>query len=200
MATFDHFAVSAATLSEGVAHVAAVLGLQMGPGGKHDLMSTHNRLSGLGPGEYMEVIAIDPDAPPPGRPRWFDLDRRSGPPRIGNWIARVNDLDAVVARWPEAGQPLSFQRGPFRWRMAVPDDGILPFDGCFPALIQWESAAPSFDDVGLRLTGLELRHPEGAALAEVLADLIRDPRIQAATGPRRITAHLDTPDGPRTLS
>ncbi|TFL17911.1 VOC family protein [Jannaschia formosa] len=200
MATFDHFAVSAATLTEGAAHVAAALGHAMGPGGKHALMSTHNRLSGLGPGEYMEVIAIDPDAPDPGRPRWFDLDRRAGPPRIGNWIARVDDLDATLARWPRAGRPLAFERGPFRWRMAVPDDGILPFDGCFPALIEWQSDAPEFPDSGLRLTGLTLRHPEGEALAATLDGLIDDPRIAVATGPRRIEARLDTPDGPRTLS
>lgn len=200
MATFDHFAVSASTLAEGVAHVEAALGHEIGPGGKHARMSTHNRLSGLSDGEYLEVIAIDPDAPDPGRTRWFDLDRRAGPPRIDNWIARVDDLDAALRRWPQAGRPLALERGPYRWRMAVPEDGILPFDGCFPALIEWRTGPPAFPETGLRLAGLTLRHPEGAALRAVLADLIADPRIEAVEGPRRIEARLDTPDGPRTLS
>ncbi|WGH79046.1 VOC family protein [Jannaschia ovalis] len=199
MPVFDHFAVSAATLAEGVAHVEAQTGHVMGPGGVHELMGTHNRLSGLAPGEYMEVIAIDPAAPAPGRARWFDLDRRSGPPRLSNWIARTDDLEGRIAAFPRAGRILSFARGPFRWRMAVPDDGILPFEGCFPALIQWDSARPRFPDDGLRLTRLELRHPEAPALAEALAGLIDDPRISVAPGALRLTATLDTPEGARTL-
>ena len=33
---------------------------------------------------------------------------------------------------------MCLQRGEYRWQMAVPGDGILPFDGAYPALIQWE--------------------------------------------------------------
>lgn len=193
MLTFDHFAISADTLDSGAAYVEAETGHRIGPGGKHARMGTHNRLSGLGGGEYLEVIAIDPEAPAPSRPRWFDLDRRAGPPRIGNWIARTDDLDAVIAAYPRAGESLAFERGPYRWRMAVPRDGILPFDGCFPAIIQWDSAPPEFPDTGLRLEGLSLSHPDAEALQSVLAGLIDDPRLSFQTGPRRITARLATP-------
>jgi hypothetical protein len=44
-------------------------------------MGTHNRLLKLGEGFYLELIAIDPQAPPPGRPRWFGLDRLELPVR-----------------------------------------------------------------------------------------------------------------------
>ena len=54
----------------------------------------------LGAGEYMEVIAVNPAAPPPGRPRWFDLDRFTGAPRITNWILRCDDLDAALSLAP----------------------------------------------------------------------------------------------------
>ncbi|MGB3409503.1 MAG: VOC family protein [Jannaschia sp.] len=199
MQTFDHFAISADTLAEGTAHVEAQIGHMMGPGGKHALMSTHNRLSGLGAGEYFEVIAIDPEAPAPGRPRWFDLDRRAGQPRIGNWIVRTDDLPALVERFPDAGRILAFERGPFRWRMAVPDDGVLPFDGCFPALIQWDSPAPEFKDAGLRLARLGITHPDAEALVLVLTELMDDPRVRVRTGPRRIAATLETAEGVRTL-
>jgi hypothetical protein len=200
MITFDHFAIAAATLEDGAAHVAAHLGHEIGPGGKHARMATHNRLSGLSDGEYFEVIACDPDAGAPGRPRWFDLDRRSGSPRIGNWIARTHDLEAVIARYPEAGRPIKLERGSFRWRMAVPDDGVLPFDGCFPALIQWDSAPPVFEASGLILTGLTLSHPEADRLNLVLDTLIDDPRITVSEGARRITAQITTPAGPREIS
>jgi glyoxalase-like protein len=199
MTDFDHFAIAAATLDDGAAHVLTHLGHHMGPGGKHALMSTHNRLSGLAAGEYFEVIAIDPDAAAPDRPRWFDLDRRAGLPRIGNWILRTDDLDALVDRFPQAGRPLSFARGAFRWRMAVPDDGILPFDGCFPALIQWDSPAPTFPDSGLQLAELTLTHPD-EGLTACIADLTDDPRITVTVGPRRITARIGTPYGMRVIA
>ena len=51
--------------------------------------------------------------------------------------------------------------------MAVPADGKLPFDGCFPALIQWEGAlhpARALPESGLRLTRLEIAHPQADAL------------------------------------
>jgi hypothetical protein len=201
MATLDHIAVSAATLEAGTAHVAACLSHDMGPGGTHDRMGTWNRLSGLGPGEYLEVIAIDPTAASPEGPRWFGLDVRSGPPRLSNWILRVGDLDAVVARRPEAGRPVAFARGPYRWRMAVPEDGMLPFDGAFPALIEWETAPPTFAETSLRLTALVLRHPEAEGLRAALDGLIRDDRITIETGgPAALVARLDTPVGPRTLA
>ena len=34
-------------------------------------------------------------------------------------------------------------RGDLRWQMAVPGDGILPFDNMFPALMQWHSPHPA---------------------------------------------------------
>jgi hypothetical protein len=200
MASFDHLAVSAATLGEGVSHVEAVLGHPLGPGGKHAAMSTHNRLLGLAGGAYLEVIATDPDAPDPGRPRWFGLDRRAGPPRIATWVARVDDLDAAVARMPFAGTPLTLERGPYRWRMAVPDDGQPPFGGCFPALIAWETDPPAFPETGLSLTRLTLRHPEAVALRAVLTDLIDDRHIAVEEGPRAIEAVIDTQAGRRTLT
>ena len=200
MIVFDHLAVAAATLDAGVEHVARALGHRMGPGGAHPHMGSHNRLSGLGGGEYLEVIAIDPDAEPPDRPRWFDLDRRAGPPRIGNWIARTDDLDALVQRHPEAGTPITLTRGDYRWRMAVPDDGILPYDGCFPALIEWLSPPPAFVDVGLRMTGLTLAHPDADGLAAILSGLIDDSRIRIEHGPPGLTASISTPAGVRTLT
>ena len=72
---FDHLAVCGETLDAAVAHVEAVLGLTLEPGGVHVEMGTHNRLLSLGPGMYLEAIAVNPEAAHPGRPRWFDLDR-----------------------------------------------------------------------------------------------------------------------------
>jgi hypothetical protein len=44
----DHLVVAARALEDGVAWVEARLGVTMGAGGKHALMSTHNRVLNLG--------------------------------------------------------------------------------------------------------------------------------------------------------
>lgn len=203
MLRLDHLAVSCTALAEGVAAVEAALGVPLAPGGEHPTMGTHNRLLSLGPQEYLEVIAINPAAPAPGRPRWFDLDRFAGAPRLTNWVAAVEDMDAVLAASPAGtGVPVDLARSDFRWTMAVPEDGRLPFDGCFPALIRWQGAAhpaPRLPDHGIRLTGLTLIHPQADALRAALGALTRDPRLTVESGPVAMRAQFCTPDGDRTL-
>lgn len=67
MLTFDHIAISAITLDEGVKAVEAALGARLAGGGEHAYMATHNRLLGLGD-LYLEVIAANPAAPGPNGP------------------------------------------------------------------------------------------------------------------------------------
>lgn len=203
MLRLDHLAVTAPTLAEGVAAVEAALGLPLEPAvGVHAAMGTHNRLIGCGD-LYLEVIAIDPAAPPPGRPRWFRMDERSGPPRLTNWIARADDLDAALADAPAGfGPPQALARGPYRWRIAIPPDGRLPFDDAFPSLLQWEGEAhpaKALPDRGLRLTRLTVTHPEGQALAAWLGPRFRDERLRVDTGPLSLAAEFATPHGPRML-
>lgn len=201
MLTFDHIAISASTLQDGVDWVEAALGVTMAGGGKHPLMGTHNRLLGLGD-LYLEVIAVDPEAAPPAHPRWFDLDRFTGPPRLTNWVARSDDMAADLATAPAGtGIPLSLSRGDYRWKMAVPPDGILPFDGAYPALIQWLTPlhpTQSLPDSGLRLIALTIRHPQAETLRAALN--LHEPRIILEEGPvKLLSATFETPNGERTL-
>jgi hypothetical protein len=198
---FDHIAVSARTLEEGVDWVEQSLGVQMAGGGQHPLMATHNRLLGLGD-LYLEVIAVDPAGVKPAQPRWFDLDRFTGPPRLTNWVARTNDMAATLtASPPGCGVPLSLARGDYRWKMAVPPDGILPYDGAYPALIEWQTPlhpTQALPDVGVRLKCLTIQHPQAASLRAALA--LNDPRVIIMLGPHKaLTATFQTPQGERTL-
>lgn len=197
----DHLAVSAETLEEGVAHVEAALGVALAGGGKHAYMSTHNRVLGLGPSDYLEVIAIDPDAPAVAHPRWFRLDEFSGRPRLTNWICRTGDLEAALASAPAgAGRAVALQRGDFRWRMGVPSDGRLPFDDCFPALIEWQGGLKPQDrlaEAGCRLSRLEVAHPDVAALRACVR--LTDTRVSFVEGARAIRATFSTPHGTRVL-
>lgn len=204
MIEFDHIAISGATLAEAQAHVEEALGVPLQPGGAHDVFSTHNALLGLEDGLYLEAIAIDPEAPTPARPRWFDLDRFTGRPRLTNWICRTSDLDAALARMPAGmGAPVDLQRGDLRWRMAVPSSGILPFDNCAPALIQWQTAqhpATRLARSAVRLERLTVQHPQAEALQAVLAAYLDDDRIGFETAPPGLVAAFATPHGPREIA
>ena len=175
----DHLAITCASLDQGIAWAEERLGVPLDPGGRHERFGTYNRLLSLGPGLYLEVIAPDPQAPPPDRPRWFGLDH-AGAPRLATWIARVPDLGSALATAPpESGEPLPLARGDLRWTIAVPPDGQLPWGGAFPTLIQWGPGPhPSerLPDRGVRLLALELGHPRATRLEALLADLYRFPR------------------------
>jgi Glyoxalase-like domain len=203
MLALDHIAVSANTLDEGAEWVERVLGVPLAGGGQHPHMGTHNRLLSLGD-LYLEVIAIDPAAPDPAHPRWFDLDHFRGPPRLTNWICRTGDLDAALAAAPrDTGTATDLARGDYRWRFAIPATGKLPFDDCFPALIQWQGdlhPAKSLRDHGIRLTRLEITHPEAPALQAAIKGLT-DPRVTVMLGPcHSLRATFDTPQGTRVLT
>lgn len=203
MPWLDHLVMSATSLAQGEAHLAQGLNLPLAIGGEHAAMSTHNRLLSLGAVEYFELIAINPDAPPPERRRWFALDRFDGVPRLTNWVLACDNLEAALALAPQGmGRPTAFSRGDLNWRMAVPDSGELPFDNVFPALIEWQGSphpAPRLPDLGARLDRLTLRHPRAEELRAALAPLIDDARIEVEMGAPAISAQLLTPAGARLL-
>jgi hypothetical protein len=80
----DHITVTASSLREGADWVQNALGVIPQAGGEHPRMDTHNLLMRLSESTFLEIIAINPAAPAPSRPRWFDLDRRApdAPPTI----------------------------------------------------------------------------------------------------------------------
>lgn len=191
----DHLAITCADLEAGAAWCEARLGLPLVAGGRHPHFGTHNRLMRLGEGEYLEVIAPDPGAPPPGRPRWFGLDR-AGAPRLGNWIVRVPSPALI----PLAGEErLALERGDLRWQIGVPRDGSLPAGGGLPTVIAWTAGvhpAARLPDVGARLVRLILRHPEADRLPRPLAD----PRLVYETAAEpSLSAVIATPAGERRI-
>ena len=177
----DHLVVGAATLEEGVAWCERVLGVTPQPGGKHALMGTHNRLLLISGANhlrcYLEIIAIDPEAPPPGRPRWFDLDqpalreRLAEGPGLIHWVSRVPNLDAALANWRgegvDAGEAVQASRGNLRWRMALREDGRRLRREALPVLIEWGESHPTdgMAESGVHLLGFDSRDGLRARLA-----------------------------------
>lgn len=204
MLRLDHIAVACETLQEGRAWVEESLGAKLYPGGKHARFSTHNLLMGLQDGVYLELIAIDPDAPDPGRRRWFDLDEFSGSPRLANWICATDDLTDALALAPTGmGTPFKVQRGDLRWTFVGGEDGRLPFKGGFPAMIDWGDSphpAERLPASGLRLERLEIRNPEAVVLQRALAPLLNDKRVVILPGDKAIRAVFSSPEGQKVLA
>ena len=180
-AAIDHLVIAAADLESGAAWLEERTGVTPVAGGKHAAMGTHNRLLKLGPSLYLELIAIDPAAPTPKRPRWFGLDdaapraRLAERPRLLHWVARVPDLDAALAACPEAlGDILELSRDHLCWRITVPADGLPPLGGLLPALIEWkmdEHPAANLPDACCDLMKLEGFHSDAERARRALAVL-----------------------------
>jgi hypothetical protein len=206
----DHIAIGAATLEAGAAAVAAALGAMMGPGGRHPQMATWNRLSATGPDTFLEVIAVDPEAPASGRARWFGLDdpavaaRIAAAPQPVGLVARTDDLDGALARAAEAGfdlgRPVEASRGDLRWRFAVRDDGAVPEGGAAPLLIEWPEGphpAGRMEDAGLRYARITLRGPDPARLARLMAALGAAEAFGIEQGPAGLAVEMTGPGGRR---
>lgn len=196
----DHLAVAAPSLDEAAAYVERTLGVSMAPGGRHPAMGTHNRLLSLGPGMYLEAIAVDPEADPPARPRWFGLDALTGPARLAAWIVRGGDPSARPA---EIGAPATITRDDLTWRFTLRDDGALPWDGGGPAHIDWGPAGPPagrLPATGCSLARLEVTHPEAHAILAAWPELLTLENVRIGPGPKpALRAEILTPRGLRFL-
>jgi hypothetical protein len=208
----DHLVVAAHTLEQGVAWCEATLGITPGPGGRHPLMGTHNRLAKIAslafPDTYLEIIAIDPEAAAPQRVRWFGLDDaglreqlRDAGPRLIHAVARTQQLDmqrwALITLGLQPGKPIRAGRdtpeGPLTWQILVADDGVLGCGGALPTLIQWEGRHPTqaMPDSGVTLRAFALRGVPDRA-RELLK--LRGVDVQSGAGPA-VRAEFDTPLG-----
>jgi Glyoxalase-like domain len=202
----DHLVVAARSLAAGCDLVEAQLGVRPQTGGKHVAMGTHNALLALGAGSYLEVIAIDPEAEAPARPRWFDLDQPrmraslAEGPRLIHWAARTDDIDAARARAKiDPGPVHPMQRGDLHWEITIPDDGHLPGAGLVPTLIEWpQGVHPTsrLPDRSLRLLALAGEHPEPAPIRAALAALGLSDVLKVTYGRYpRLAAMIRTPRG-----
>ena len=165
----DHLVYATPDIDATVATLAARLGVEATPGGRHPTMGTRNALLGLGDGAYLEVIGVDGDAAGPADgPRPFGLDRMTTH-RLVTWAARTDNIDSAVARARWAG----YDPGPVRplsrllpdgaelhWRLTPP--GVEAVE-LVPFLIEWAPEAPHPSTTaapGCRLVAFAAEHPE----------------------------------------
>lgn len=208
--SIDHITVTAPSLTAGADFVRQILGVSPQPGGEHPRMGTHNLLLRLGDSLFLEVIAVDPHAPAPDRPRWFDLDRLTADalPELSTWVVRTDDIHAASAICSEslgAIEPISRSR--LNWLITIPADGSIPLEGVAPALIQWQTdihPAATMPDYGLSLVKLDIFHPDLSRLTRLLSSIGVTGPITVSAPPVGRTPHLlatiSTPHGLRLLS
>jgi hypothetical protein len=205
----DHLIVACSDLTQGAAWLQEQLGVAPQTGGKHALMGTHNALLRLGARVYLELLAIDPDAPPPARPRWFDLDtahvreRARERPFLLSWAARTANIVAAVTHVAALGEVLALARNQYAWRITVPEDGALQFGGVLPTVLQWDGdahPADALEDRGCTLQRLALEHPAASSVLPLFRELRITGPVDLKPGPRSLVAHIATPAGLRALS
>jgi hypothetical protein len=195
----DHLVYAASDLDAAVDDLADRFGVRAQRGGKHVGLGTHNALLTLGTGTYLEVIAPDPEQPPPSTARPFGLDDANDP-HLAGWAVRCKDIDAAIAgarrHGYDPGDAIEMQRegpsGALRWRLTLNaiEGGPLPF------LISWgDSEHPSRSaPSGLVLESLWIEHPDPDTVAAALAAL--DTNIEVTPAAEfAIVAQIRGPNG-----
>jgi hypothetical protein len=213
MTTLDHIVLGCSDLVHGSAWLERFLGVVLSEVGVHAHMGTHNRMVALGHDRYLELIAINPDAPPPPMPRWFGLDTRdvqeriAQRPRLLGWVVRTSKIDYLSEETAGLlGGIHAMERGQFKWRITLPADGHPVEAGLVPTLIQWDvpvHPCQSLLEQNCRLEWMEAAHPQPDKIRGLLRVIgVEDALTLTATAPytgMTMCAYLRTPDGMKTL-
>ena len=140
----DHIVIGATNLISEIKILETKLSTKFSLGGEHKIMGTHNKLLKLQSNMYLEVIANNPKADKPSRPRWFSLDESNiiekikKSPRLLCWVLEVDNLENTVKHCGyNPGEILQLSRDNLTWKVTVPSDGKLVESGVLPILIEW---------------------------------------------------------------
>ncbi len=210
---FDHLVLGADTLQQGLEYVEDLLGVRLPMGGRHQRFGTHNALMRFAAGGYLEIIAVDPDAQPEQRPRWFSLDEPEAlaqirqQPRLLTWVVNTGARSTgdviqgvtpgVVNGVPNPLVETPMQRGSLHWNMLIPKAGRQT-DLLFPWIIQWPPGPhPSEKMVDLQCELLSIvgSHDRPAELAQLLRQinceqLLEIENVSENAGIKQLKAHV----------
>jgi glyoxalase-like protein len=190
-APVDHLVYATPDLDRGMREIEDLLGVGATPGGRHPGRGTRNALLALGDGVYLEIIAPDPDQPPPPLGRWFGINTLTSS-RLTRWAAKSSNVDGLRDRAlrqcialgnVEAGRRRQLDGVELSWRFT--DPGHVLADGIVPFFIDWgQSPHPSRAAAkGATLVELRAEHPAARDVQRVLHVLGIQIPVSAARQP-----------------
>ena len=191
----DHLVYAGPDLEAATKSAESIIGVPSVEGGRHVGFGTANRLIGLGPSTYLEIIGPDPSQPTPAFERPFGIDALEAP-RLVTWAVAVDDIEAArkLAEPAEIGPPVEMTRRTptgdlLRWRLTPPVPGSMPF------LIDWLDTphpAGQFEQIA-KLVDLRIEDTDPGEVRRVIRALKLDVSTRKAWEPR-IAATIDLPD------
>lgn len=191
----DHLVYAGPDLEAATKSAELIIGVPSVEGGRHVGFGTANRLIGLGPSTYLEIIGPDPSQPTPAFERPFGIDALEAP-RLVTWAVAVDDIEAArkLAGPSEIGHSVEMTRRTptgdlLRWRLTPPVPGSMPF------LIDWLDTphpAGQLEQIA-KLVDLRIEDTDPAEVRRVIRALKLDVSTRKAWEPR-IAATIDLPD------
>jgi hypothetical protein len=200
----DHIIYAHPDLDAAVSAIEDRFGVRAAGGGQHPGRGTHNKVLGLGPQTYLEIIAPDPTQSEPSEPRPYGVEGITRGQLVG-WALACEDIEKAVARARsrgfDPGEAVDGQRvSPtgtlLQWRVSrnAQTGGLVPF------LINWgETSHPAVDAApGLVLLSVHLEHPEPGLLTTALEAVGADVDVHQASKPA-LVARIGGPRGEQEL-
>ena len=198
----DHIVYATPDLKRGVEEIEKLLGVRATAGGQHPNRGTRNALLSLGPTTYLEILAPDPDQPPPQESRPFGLDELKES-KIVAWFIKSPDLqrlrdEAIRKRVPlgevKSGSRLRPDGVQLLWRYT--DPSVRLADGIVPLFIDWGNSPHPADTAakGATLISLRAEHPDALGVRAMLRRLGLNLRVKRGPTPALI-AVIEGPRG-----
>jgi hypothetical protein len=201
LSRIDHLVYATPDLNRGIEEIEHLLGVKASAGGQHVGRGTRNALVALGPATYLEIIAPDPEQPPPTEPRSFGLDTLRAS-RLVAWAVKGTDLERLRGGAVQNGVPLGEVKSGGRtrpdgvklsWRYT--DPSAMVADGIVPFIIDWgQSPHPAQTAAkGFRLIALRGEHADEQRVQHMLQQLVLGLTVKSG----RAAALIATIEGPR---
>ncbi|RAR54555.1 glyoxalase-like protein [Paraburkholderia unamae] len=198
----DHIAWGAPDLDAACASFETLTGIAPVTGGSHAGFGTRNRLSGLSPSSFFEIVAPDP-AQPESRGGLAAAIAALAQPTILSYMVQTLDLEAACAAAEQAGLSVIERRPMSRTR----PDGVrlawtiakfshAEFGAAIPFAIDWQGSPhpAATTPGGATLKQFAVQHPKARAVARIYDAIGIEIDVQGAVA-AGFVAVLDTPRG-----
>ena len=198
----DHLVYATPDLDRGVEAIEKLIGVRAIAGGQHPGRGTRNALVALGPTAYLEILAPDPEQPPPQEPRPFGLDGLKESKLVA-WFVKGSDLERLRSEAVRKGVPLGEVKSGSRRRpdgvnlsWQFTDPWVPVADGIVPFFIDWgDSPHPARTAAkGAALIRLRAEHSDVRGVRGMLRSLGIDLQVKRGQSPA-LTAVIEGPRG-----